>query len=101
MAKKPETKFWENVVKPRLEKIPNLYFRKIQQVSVRGVPDVLICYRGRFFAFELKVPPNKVKKGSLQWLNLELILKADGVAREVTPDNFEACMMELLDVQYS
>ena len=24
-----------------------------------GIPDVICCYRGRFFAFEVKVPGNK------------------------------------------
>lgn len=90
----PETRFKQKVL-TRLRAIPNLYVVKIQQVSVRGIPDIIGCYRGIFFAWELKVGKNKVKHGSLQWLNLELIRKADGIAREVRPENLDDCIQEL------
>ena len=91
----PETKFKIKVQK-RLREIPGVYAVKIQQVALRGIPDILGCYKGKFFAFELKVPPNKVKAGSLQEHNLELIKKSGGFAKEVTPQNFEQTLKELL-----
>ena len=91
----PETRFKQKVL-ARLKAIPDIYFIKIQQMALRGHPDILICYKGHFIAFELKIPPNKVKGGSLQWLNIELIRKAGGIAKEVTPDNFEESLKELL-----
>lgn len=93
---KPETNFYRNKVKPTLESIPGLFFEKISQVSIRGFPDVLICYKGNFIVWELKVPPNKVKYGSLQWNKLTSISKAGGIAREVTPGNLEEALEEIL-----
>lgn len=92
----PETKFKMKVMN-RLKTILDLYVVKIQQVSVRGIPDLIICYKGKFVAWELKVPPNKLKAGSLQEHNLNLISKAGGIAREVTPQNFEQSLKELLE----
>ncbi len=69
---------------------------KIQQVTLRGAPDIFMCYKSRFIAWELKVPPNKVKLGSLQAYHLKCINDAGGIAREVTPDNFEECLKEIL-----
>jgi hypothetical protein len=92
---KPETRFYLNKVKPALEKIPDLFSEKISQVSIRGFPDVLICYKGQFVVWELKVPPNKVKFGSLQWNKLRSISSAGGLAREVTPQNLDEAIKEL------
>ena len=92
----PETKFKQKVL-AKLKAIPGLYYIKVQQVSVRGIPDVIICYHGKFVAWELKVGKNKVKTGSLQEYNLNLIKKAGGVAIEVTPQNFEQSLKELLE----
>jgi hypothetical protein len=91
----PETRFKLRVQK-RLKLVPNLWQIKVQQVALRGIPDILICYKGHFIAWELKVPPNKVKQGSLQEYNLEMIKQAGGISREVTPENFEQCLKEIL-----
>jgi len=91
----PETNFKAKVQK-RLRLIPDLYTIKIQQMSLRGHPDIIMCFRGKFVAWELKVPPNKVKPGSLQAFNLASIQRAGGVAIEVTPENFEERLKELL-----
>jgi len=96
---KPESSFWIHTVKPKLENIQDLYFVKVQQVAVRGIPDVLICYKGKFIAWELKRGKNKVKPKSLQWLNLYNIDKAGGIAREVNPENFEEMLSELLTLK--
>ncbi len=96
MSKKPETRFWENKVKPRLEQIPGIWFTKVQMVSIRGIPDILGCYRGKFFAFEMKVRPNKLKVGSLQWHHIESINRSGGLGRELTPENLDRCIEELL-----
>ena len=94
MSKQKETLFKEKVVK-RLAKIPNLYCRKIQQVSIRGTLDLIICYRGKFFAWELKVGDNK--PDNLQQYEISWIQEAGGIARVVTPDNFEESLKELLN----
>lgn len=43
-----------------------------------GVPDILICYRGRFIAIECKAGKGRVT--ALQQSNLEAITQAGGIA---------------------
>lgn len=83
--KNPETKFKEKVLED-LKTIPNLWYVKTQEVSVRGIPDLLICYKGRFLAFELKVdsPPEE-----LQIYTLTKIKQAGGISSLVTPKNWK------------
>jgi len=47
-----------------------------------GVPDILICFRGRFVAIECKAGKGKVT--ALQQSNLEAIRQAGGVALVIT-----------------
>lgn len=89
----PETKFKCKVQK-RLREIPEIFFFKTQEVSVRGIPDVLICYQGMFYAWELKT--EKGKLDPLQEHVLNNIKLAGGIARVVTPANLDECMEELL-----
>lgn len=88
----PETRFKEKVQR-RLKKLPLVWFVKIQQVVIRGIPDILICANGKFIAWELKVGNNNLT--ALQKYNIEMINKAHGIAREVTPENLEERLEEL------
>jgi hypothetical protein len=90
----PETRF-KMKVQSRLSSIKELWHVKIQQVALRGVPDMLICYKGKFFAWELKVGRNDVTQ--LQKYVLDNIKTAGGIARVVTPDNLDECIEELLN----
>lgn len=92
----PETKF-KMKVQSRLSSIPGIWHVKIQQVALRGIPDILICYKGKFFAWELKVGRNDVTQ--LQNFVLNNISKAGGVARVVTPESLEEAMEELLGTE--
>jgi len=47
-----------------------------------GIPDLLCCYRGRFFALEVKVPGGKVSR--LQYQTLRGIREAGGVGAVVS-----------------
>ena len=46
--------------------------------SQAGVPDLIICYKGRFIAIEVKTDSNKTS--SLQDINIQQIKKAGGIA---------------------
>lgn len=46
--------------------------------GMSGVPDILVCYQGRFIAIECKAGKGRVT--ALQQSNLESIEKAGGVA---------------------
>jgi hypothetical protein len=50
-----------------------------------GVPDIVGCYNGKFFGFELKAGNNKPT--ALQEKNLRQILNAGGIAEVINEDN--------------
>ena len=56
---------------------------------MRGIPDIIMSVGGRFVAWELKVPPNKLKQDSLQYYVLKKIAESGGYAAEVTPNNLK------------
>lgn len=92
MAKQKETKFKEYVLR-ELKKLPRVWFVKIQMVSTRGIPDILMCVNGKFVAWELKVGKGKATK--LQHHTLEQIRHANGEAYVVNPQNIEAYLNDL------
>lgn len=89
----PETRFKTRIM-PLIKALPNTVAFKIQQVAVRGTPDVLLCIAGVFVALELKRDA-KAPITALQKLKLERIAGAGGVARVVYPENWELVYNEL------
>ena len=85
MSKKEETKFKEKVQKD-LNSLVKCWHEKIQQKSIRGTPDILACINGVFVAIELKVDS---KLSNLQEYKLKKIRASNGIAIEVTPENWE------------
>lgn len=92
MAKKPETKFKEKVIRDlralKAQGLP-LWWVKTQQVSIRGTPDLLICARGIFIARELKAS-EKDSATELQTHTLAQIAEAGGNAAVVSPESWPA-----------
>lgn len=86
MAVKPETLF-KNRIRPHLERLPNTWIAKIQQVVIRGTPDFLCCVNGLFVALELKATP-KDKQDPLQLWTHQKILDARGISLVVYPGNW-------------
>lgn len=76
MSSKPETRFKEKVIRD-LKTIPGIWFTKIQQASIRGTPDLIICLAGKFIAIELKAD-EKSPISDLQIYTIEIIKKAGG-----------------------
>jgi hypothetical protein len=93
MSRKAETKFRARI-KPRLESLPNTVVFSIQQQTIRGTPDLLVCCRGVFVALELKAA-GKSPVSPLQAYNISRISKAFGLAYVVHPDNFEVVLAVL------
>lgn len=56
----------------------NIWFTKVSDRYITGVPDIIGCISGHFFALELKRDEGKPSK--LQEYNIELIKKAGGKA---------------------
>jgi penicillin-binding protein-related factor A (putative recombinase) len=96
MAKKPETLFKEKVRKA-LDEIPNSFFEKIQQVSIRGTPDFVGCIDGMFIAIELK-KSLKDKPDALQEYKLSKIAQSGGIGFVVAPENFKETYQVLLQM---
>lgn len=59
-----------------LKSLENLYFFKTITCNKKGVPDIIICYKGRFVSIECKTKFGKLS--SLQEFNREEIYKANG-----------------------
>ena len=83
---KPETKFKMHVI-GRLRTETDAWFFKVQQVALGGIPDIIGCWNGKFFAWELKSKCGKPSK--LQLYILEKIKDAGGHTAVVYPENFE------------
>jgi Holliday junction resolvase len=61
-----------------------------------GIPDVIVCYRGRFVAFEVKTPSGKLTK--LQENTIARIKNAKGQAFKVTSAAEVAAILKQLEV---
>jgi hypothetical protein len=63
-----------------LKTVPNLFFWKEHggMYGTAGIPDLIVCYKGRFIAFECKVGKNKPTV--LQEMTINQIIKAGGYA---------------------
>lgn len=67
-------------IKDYLEVECKAYVVKVIQASKAGIPDLLVCYRGRFLAFEIKTHKTKSRVSQLQRYNIANIHKAGGQA---------------------
>lgn len=92
MAKKPETLFKERVLK-FLDTVPKCWVLKTQELSRRGVPDILMCLEGTFVALELKTDGGKTDV--LQHYELNQIRKAGGISATVSPKTFKSVFLQL------
>ncbi len=63
-----------------LKKIKDLFYWKEHggQYGTAGIPDIIVCYKGRFMALECKVGNNKPTV--LQEMTIKQISKAGGYA---------------------
>jgi hypothetical protein len=52
------------------------------QYGTLGIPDIIVCYQGKFMAFEVKTPSGKLT--TLQEITLQKINDAKGYAYKVT-----------------
>lgn len=88
----------KNAVVRRLRKYGAWYtFPHQSGYSARGVPDILVCYKGRFIAIECKFGKNKVT--ALQQVQLEQIAKQDGIAVIINEDNISSVTFILENIK--
>lgn len=90
---KPETKFSAKVIK-RLKWVDKCFVVRTQAGSIVGIPDLLICCNGYFFAWELKVGGNHATV--IQAHTINLIRLAKGKASVVTPETLETSIAHMV-----
>lgn len=87
MSKQPETIFKEQVQED-LKTLKNCWFVKVQQMVIRGIPDILACVNGVFVALELK-KDSKARPDKLQEYNIGKIRRTGkGIALVIHPKNW-------------
>jgi hypothetical protein len=85
MAATPEKKVKDKVV-TQLKALGAYYFYPVTGgFGASGVPDIIVCYKGRFFGLECKANGNKPTK--LQQLNIDKINDAGGIALVIDEHN--------------
>lgn len=94
MAKQAETKFKERVIAD-LRTLQGTWFFKTQEVSLHGIPDLIICIWGLFIAIELK-RGKKERPDNIQSYTLgQIRKKAHGVTYVAFPENWDEIFEEL------
>lgn len=78
----------------KINSLPNTWFESIQQVSIRGTPDVIGCVNGTFVALEFKKNIT-AKRSQMQMYKGDCIKKSKGVHFFIYPENFEDVYSEL------
>ena len=87
MAQTAESKVKAKIIK-QLKAVGAYYFAPIGGPYAKsGVPDLIICFRGKFIAIEAKSGNNKCT--TLQRINLEQIKEQGGIAVVVNEENVE------------
>lgn len=85
MAMTPEKKVKNAVVK-QLKELGAYYFYPVTGgYGASGVPDIVGCYYGRFFAFECKAGKNKPTP--LQQKNIDQITEMKGIVAVINESN--------------
>jgi len=96
MPRGPEGRFSDSLQKQLRQRGAWVYKPPAGPHGRRGVPDLLICYHGRFLALELKMPGNTATP--LQQRELASVVHAGGMAVVVQPgfdlDQLLADLME-------
>lgn len=79
----------KNIIKKYLKKYVDngsmYYFMPAQGAfAKKGVPDFIICFKGKFLSIEAKADGKKSNTSELQDLTIEKINKAEGVAEVIS-----------------
>ena len=87
MASTPEKKVKEKVVRVLKEEGAYYFFPATHGFGRSGVPDIVTCVNGHFFAIECKAGGGKLT--SLQANEIEAIRRCGGVAVVVNEENLD------------
>lgn len=93
MALTPERKVKQQVVALLNEAGAYYFFPSANGLGRSGIPDIIVCYRGRFVAIECKA--GKGKTTALQERELKRIGQAGGIALVIREDNINLVVLAL------
>ncbi len=97
MSSTPEGRFKKHVIR-FLETIPNCYFFVKEAAAIRGIPDIIGCINGKYFALELKKDIKEAHKATgrivLQRESIKKVLAAGGVGCILHPEFFNHFAVE-------
>lgn len=65
--------------------------------QMAGLPDILGCHRGRFIAFEVKIPGQETKTSPRQEMTMHRIQEAGGVVAVVSSTHGALGVLSILD----
>ena len=98
MAKTPEKKVKDKVT-AQLKELGAYYFYPVTSgFGSSGVPDIVGCYRGRFFGIECKAKGNKPTE--LQKMNLNKIEGSGGITLVIDESNVDNVGLYLKGLTY-
>ena len=96
--KKPESDFQSKAIKHIEQQGGYVVKVHVSSFQSQGTSDLLVCYMGRFIAFELKVDKNKAS--DLQIFKQKQVRKAGGIAKTVyTLKEIEETLYEIFRIQ--
>lgn len=90
MATTPEKKVKDKVVKILKEFGAYWFYPVATGFGRSGVPDIVACYRGRFYGIEVKADAKKNPPTLLQTMNLEQINMQGGISMVLDENNFNS-----------
>lgn len=96
--KQQETNFKERVCRDLKSLGTECWFVKTQFVAKRGIPDIIGCINGVFFALELKATKKSII-APLQLWTLECISASRGIGFVVYPENWKATYQVLEELK--
>ena len=89
----PEYIFQRKVLK-WIRSLQDVWVIKTREINTRGIPDILACITGDFYALEIKAYKKKPTK--LQANELKKIENAGGFSYVLYPENFEKFKRDIL-----
>ena len=91
---------FQKQLRNKLDKIDNCYYFVKEAKAIRGIPDIVGCLNGHFFAMEVKRSQSEARKNTgrivLQKYTLQRIDKAHGIGYLVYPENIQEVLDDLL-----
>ncbi len=101
MAQTPESRIVKNILKAIRGEGGWWFKTHGSPYQMAGLPDILGCHKGRFIAFEVKVPGKELDTSPRQEWTIKRIRDAGGVAAVVSSVSSALGVIYIIDVEQS